>query len=106
LGAAVDLLLEVGVYNIEKRVYELGDLIINEAEKRDFSLKTPQNLKERGGIISFAGDFDPKEISEKLLKSSIVVNYRGGGLRVSPHFYNTEAEILKLFKALDEILIN
>ncbi len=106
LGAAVDLLLEVGVYNIEKRVYELGDLIINEAEKRDFSLKTPQNLKERGGIISFAGDFDPKEIAEKLLKSSIVVNYRGGGLRVSPHFYNTEAEILKLFKALDEILIN
>jgi len=104
LGAAVDLLLEIGVCNIEKKVHELGDLIINEAEKRGFLLKTPKNPKERGGIISFAGDFDPKEIAEKLFEKNIVVNYRGGGLRVSPHFYNTEDEILKLFEAMDEIL--
>jgi len=105
LGAAVDLLLEIGVSNIEKRVHELGDLIISEAEKRGFLLKTPENPKERGGIISFAGNFDPKDIAEKLFEKNIIVNYRGGGLRVSPHFYNTEAEILKLFEALDEILI-
>jgi selenocysteine lyase/cysteine desulfurase len=106
LGAAVDLLLEIGVYNIEKRVRELGDLIISETEKRGFLLKTPKNPKERGGIISFSGNFDPKDIAEKLFEKNIAVNYRGGGLRVSPHFYNTEDEILKLFESLDEILIN
>jgi len=106
LGAAVDFLLEIGVDNIEKRVYELGDLIINEAEKRGLLLKTPKHPDERGGIISFAGNFDPKEVTEKLFERSIVVNYRGGGLRIAPHFYNTEAEILKLFEALDKILIN
>ncbi len=106
LGAAVDLLLEIGVSNIEKRLYKLGDLIISEAEKRGFSLKTPKDPKERGGIISFSGNFDPKEVAEKLFEKNIVVNYRGGGLRVSPHFYNTEDEILKLFEALDEILVN
>jgi len=105
LGAAVDLLLEVGVDNIGKRIYELGDLIISEAEKRGFTLKTPKNSDERGGIVSFAGDFDPKEMAEKLFEQNIVVNYRGGGLRVAPHFYNTEDEILKFFKTLDELQV-
>ncbi len=105
LGAAVDLLLEIGVDNIEKRIHELGDLIISEAEKRGFTLKTPKNSDERGGIVSFAGDFDPKEMAEKLFEQNIAVNYRGGGLRVAPHFYNTEDEILKFFKTLDEVLV-
>lgn len=104
LGAAVDLLLEIGVDNIQERVQDLGDLIISEAEKRGFTLKTPKDRSERGGIISFSGNFDPKEIAEKLFEKNIVVNYRGGGLRVAPHFYNTEDEILKFFKTLDELL--
>ena len=33
-----------------------------------------------------------------------MVNVRGGGLRVSPHFYNTEPDISRLFAALDDIL--
>lgn len=104
LGAAVDLLLEVGVDKIEKRVRELGDLIIQEAEKRGFVIKTPKESNERGGIISFSGNFDPKEMAEMLFEKSVVVNYRGGGLRVAPHFYNTEEEILKFFHFLDELI--
>jgi selenocysteine lyase/cysteine desulfurase len=104
LGAAVDLLLEVGVDKIEKRVRELGDLIIQEAEKRGFAIKTPKNSNERGGIISFSGNFDPKEVAEMLFEKNVVVNYRGGGLRVAPHFYNTEEEILKFFEILDKLI--
>jgi selenocysteine lyase/cysteine desulfurase len=29
-----------------------------------------------------------------------MVNVRGGGLRVSPHFYNTEDELERFFRAL------
>lgn len=105
LGAAVDLLLEIGIDNIQKRVQDLGAIIIGEAEKRGFTLKTPKNRSERGGIVSFAGNFDPKEVAEKLFEKNIVVNYRGGGLRVAPHFYNTEDEILKFFETLDEVLV-
>ena len=104
LGAAVDLLLEVGIDNIEDRIYQLGDLIISEAESRGLFIRTPKERKERGGIISFSGDFDPKQVAEKLFEKNIVVNYRGGALRVAPHFYNTEDEILGFFKALDDVL--
>jgi len=105
LGAAVDLLLEIGVDKIEKRVRELGDLIISEAEKREFIIKTPKNSNERGGIISFSGTFHPKELAEMLFEKNVVVNYRGGALRVAPHFYNTEEEILKFFQTLDELIV-
>ena len=105
LGAAVDLLLEIGVDKVEKRVRELGDLIISEAEKRGFIVKTPKNPIERGGIISFSGIFDQKELAEKLFEKNVVVNYRGGALRVAPHFYNTEEEILKFFQILDELIV-
>jgi selenocysteine lyase/cysteine desulfurase len=35
-----------------------------------------------------------------LRAKGIMVNARGGGLRVSPHFYNTEQEIHAFFEAL------
>jgi len=104
LGASLGLLLEIGVDNILKRVRGLGDFIIEEAGKRGFDIKTPLDAQERAGIISFAGDFDPAAVRDELMESNIVVNHRGGALRLAPHFYNTEDEILRAFKKLDEVL--
>ncbi len=101
LGAAIDLLLEIGVENIEKRVLSLGDLIIGEAEKRGWVVKTPTEKDARGGIITFAGDFDPGAMRDALGKCGVMVNVRAGGLRMSPHFYNTEGEIISCFEEID-----
>src|SRR3990170_2235247 len=104
LGAAIDLLNEVGIDRIQARVIELGDLIIREAEKRDFQVRTPKNKNERGGIVSIIGDFDPINIKDKSKEEGILVNVRGGAIRISPHFYNTEYEILRLFNAIDRVV--
>lgn len=104
LGAAVDLLLEVGIERIERRVLHLGGIVIEEAEKRGLEIKTPRDEEERGGIVSIAGNFSPIEIRDRLRAMGIMVNVRGGALRVSPHFYNTEDEILCFFEALDGVL--
>lgn len=104
LGAAIDLLVEVGIDRIQARVIELGDLIIREAEKRDFQVRTPKSKEERGGIISIIGNFDPIKVKDKLKEEGILVNVRGGAIRISPHFYNTEYEVLRLFNAIDEVI--
>ncbi|MEQ9619179.1 MAG: aminotransferase class V-fold PLP-dependent enzyme [Deltaproteobacteria bacterium] len=104
LGASLDLLFEIGIDRIGEKVHELGDVIMDEALKRGFRLRTPRNRQERGGIVSFSGGFDPAELREKLWASNIIVNYRGGALRVAPHFYNTEEEILILFKSIDRLV--
>lgn len=100
LGAAVDLLLEAGMRNIEARVLGLGDVIIREAEQGGFAVLTPREKEERGGNVTFTGNFDPVKVRDRLREQNIMVNARGGGLRVSPHFYNTEAELMRFFQAL------
>ena len=102
LGAAIELLLEVGIENIKERVLDLGDAIIQEADRGGFAIYTPKAREERGGIITFAGNFDPSRVRDVLREKGIMVNVRGGGLRVSPHFYNTEEEIHKLFEVIGE----
>jgi selenocysteine lyase/cysteine desulfurase len=104
LGAAVDLLLEVGIENIEKRVLFLGECIIRHLDRRGFELLTPREQGERGGGITFRGGFDPAAMREQLREKGTLVNVRGGGLRVSPHFYNTENEIELLFQTIDRLL--
>ncbi|HUI68411.1 MAG TPA: aminotransferase class V-fold PLP-dependent enzyme [Nitrospirota bacterium] len=104
LGAAIDLLFEVGIENIEQRVLCLGDLITHEAEERGYTLMTPKVREERGGNITICGKFDPAKMKDALREEGIMVNVRGGGLRVSPHFYNTEEEIRAFFKTLDRLL--
>jgi selenocysteine lyase/cysteine desulfurase len=103
LGAAIELLFEVGIKNIEKRVLDLGDRIIGEAGKRDFGIMTPIDREERGGNITIAGGFDPAAVRDALRERGIMVNVRGGGLRLSPHFYNTREDINAVFKNLDSI---
>jgi cysteine desulfurase / selenocysteine lyase len=103
LGAAIELILEVGLQNIERRVLDLGEQIIQEAEKRNFAILTPKKRDQRGGIITIAGSFDPAAARDALREQGIMVNVRGGGLRLSPHFYNTEEEIDTFFQHLDSL---
>jgi selenocysteine lyase/cysteine desulfurase len=103
LGAALDLLFEVGIEHIEQRVLDLGDLILKEAAKRGYRVLTPIARNERGGNITFTGNFDPVTMKDGLQNKKIMVNARGGGVRVSPHFYNTGKEIAGLFNALDSM---
>lgn len=102
LGASVQLLLEVGIEQVCTRVLDLGDVIIHEAERRGFEVITPKERAERGGAVTFRGPFDPDRIRTRLRENGIMVNTRGGGLRVSPHMYNTEGELERLFGAIDE----
>lgn len=103
LGAAIELLLEVGIPNIEERVLDLGDQIIVEAEKRGLAVMTLKQREHRGGNITIAGSFDPAAARDALRERRIMVNVRGGGLRVSPHFYNTAEDITTLFQNLDSL---
>jgi cysteine desulfurase/selenocysteine lyase len=103
LGAALDLLFEAGIEHIERRVLDLGDLIMQESEKRGYRLLTPGARHERGGNITFSGNFDPVTMRDTLREKRVIVNARGGGIRVSPHFYNSGEDIAELFKAMERM---
>lgn len=104
LGQAISLLLEAGIDDIGKKVQQTGEYVIENARKRGFEIVCPQDTNKRGGIISFSGNFDKQNLKDKLRENNIMVNYRGGAIRVSPHFYNNNQDIDRLFQSIDKII--
>ncbi len=109
MGKAVEYLLSVGKMNIFKRILNLTDLLIDLVEDEPkFNLKSPiDNISQRSGIINFTCP-NAEEIVAKLrtLPQPIAVSFREGGIRVSPHFYNTESEIETAFYKIKDFTKN
>jgi cysteine desulfurase / selenocysteine lyase len=103
-GAALDLLLEIGVKNIENRVMALGDRIIEQLNRRGLKVCSSTRQKERSGNITFIIDQDISQLYGWMLKNKVKLTVRDGLVRLSPHFYNSEDEIERLFSLLDRHL--
>jgi len=96
---ALKLLLDFGIENIQKRILKLTDRLIESVNDLGLKLQTPVESQYRSGIVNFRID-KPKELAEALGKKGIVISARANGLRISPHFYNTEEDTDKL---MDEV---
>jgi len=102
LGAAIDLLLELDVAAIGERVLALTDRLVDGLRTRGAEIKSPREPGEASGIVSFAiPGQSPAKTVRKLFAEKIFVIERRGGVRASPHFYNSEDEIDRLLTALD-----
>jgi len=101
LGAkeAIRMLLSFGIENVQKRILELTEYLIKAVEAFGLKLQTPKEGQYRSGIVNFKID-KPKEKAENLKQKGIIVSARANGIRVSPHFYNTEEEIDQLISEI------
>ena len=101
---SVELILDIGLEQIERRVEDLTTYLYERIEDRGFKVVTPKPWYERAGILSFDVP-EPEMVRQQLLDRRIVVNVRDGNtLRVAPHFYNTRQDIDTLVGALVELV--
>ncbi|MGB9959919.1 MAG: aminotransferase class V-fold PLP-dependent enzyme [Candidatus Bathyarchaeales archaeon] len=98
-AAAIKMLLAFGIEKIEERILKLTDYLMEAVKNLGLRLQTPEERQHRSGIINFQ-IANPEEVVRHLRSKGIVVSARAHGIRVSPHFYNTEAEIDALVEAL------
>jgi kynureninase len=83
----------VGVENIRQKSMRQTARLIELAEEAGFEVTSPGNAADRGGTIT-VGHPDAAAITNELIKREIIVDYRpGAGVRISPHFYNTDEEM-------------
>jgi cysteine desulfurase/selenocysteine lyase len=110
LSAALDLLMSFGLDHVRKKNLKLADLLIEELAKSG-KLQVIGDLDEsvRTSIIALETTtiMKPLEIVQRLSKSNIVAAEREIGdkkiLRISPHFYNDEEEVVRLISEIRKI---
>ncbi|MEA2561229.1 MAG: kynureninase [Acidobacteriota bacterium] len=92
------MIREIGIDAIRRRSLEQTDHIIARADEARISVITPRAHERRGGIVAlrFPGD---AAVARELVASGFICSYRGG-LRIAPHFYNTDEEIDQFMDAL------
>lgn len=102
LGAAIELLLEIGIDAISKRVLSLTDRLVTGLREKHYRVLSSRQPGEASGIVAFISDkHDHTEIQRHLqAEHRLVIAVREGRLRASPHFYNTEEEIDQLIALL------
>ncbi|MCP5325663.1 MAG: aminotransferase class V-fold PLP-dependent enzyme [Oceanospirillaceae bacterium] len=100
LNASLGLLLEVGVDVIEGRVRQLSHYLRKQLQQEpDIKLLSPQADRFTAGITTFHVEgVNQQALYQALMKAEVICANRGGGIRFSPHFYQTEA-------LLDEALV-
>lgn len=109
LENSVSFLLHLGLDNIRKKIIGLADLLREELSKiPDLTLYGPADQQKRTSIVSFSFDkIPPQQIIEKLESQKIILALREIGdkkiMRASPHFFNTESEILALVEAIKNL---
>jgi kynureninase len=95
---------EVTVARIREKSMRQTKLLVEEAGRQGLAIRSPRDGSRRGGHVAL----DVPEgyaVCQALSAREIVVDFRpDAGLRVAPHFYNTDDEVVACVRAIRAIL--
>jgi kynureninase len=104
MRAGPAIVAKAGVRNIRAKSMRQTALVAGAASRHGFTMLSPADPERRGGAVTIAV---PRawQVTRELLRRDIIVDYReGSGIRIAPHFYSTDEEILSALDAIHDIL--
>lgn len=100
----VDIIVQVGVDAIRQKSIRQTALLVELADRAGYAVQSPRAPAERAGTVTVRPPH-AYEVSRELLARDIVVDYRdGAGIRLAPHFYNSDDELRQTLDAIASIL--
>jgi kynureninase len=101
---ALEILNKVGIAAIREKSMRMTARLIDGAKSRGWRVNTPDKPEERAGTVSVDCPH-AYEVCRELISREILVDFRPkAGVRLSPHFYNTEDECDFTLAQMEEIL--
>jgi selenocysteine lyase/cysteine desulfurase len=107
LSASMELIEEVGVEQIAEELLRKRRWLVPELQKKGYEVLNAETAEASvGGIVSFSRESeDMAGLHEKLRRERIVCHLRveragRRWLRLSAHFYNTDAELRRLLEVI------
>ena len=100
----VDIVAEIGVAAIRQKSMRQTSLIVDIADAAGYEVASPRDPAARAGTVT-VNPPHAYEVSCEMLARGIKIDYRpNAGIRIAPHFYNTDEEIAQAMAAIGEIL--
>jgi len=95
LHTSIGILLDIGMKNIEQLVLNnVQYLIEGFSKQKDIVILSPTALERHAGIFTFKkSTVENEELYNWLVNKGVVCALRGGGIRFSPHFHNSEKQL-------------
>jgi kynureninase len=101
--AGTEIIGEIGGRAIREKSLRSTARVIELVDEREFTLNTPRAPAQRAGsvVFDFVGSAD---VARELNRRRFFCDHRpGAGIRIAPHFYNTDEEIELFFEELDRV---
>lgn len=98
-----EIIRKVGVDTIRAKSLRQTQGLIDAADRQGLSVNTPRAASARGNTVCV--DFAYSEdCSRRLIERGFVIDWRpNGGIRISPHFYNSDEECQNIMSAIAEL---
>jgi kynureninase len=102
--AGYDLVEEVGVELIRANSLAQTELLIRLADEAGFEVRSPRDPARRGGTVTVhVPEFEA--VHRELGEHGILCDFRpGAGIRLGPHFYNTDEELERVVAEIAAIV--
>jgi len=100
----LQIIEKVGVPTIQAESQRRTEWMIEFATERGWKVNSPRDVNQRGGSVMIYVDDGPAMVN-KLAERKVFVDCRPGvGLRLSPHFFNTDEEVEEAMGILAELM--
>ena len=100
----LQIIEEVGVTTVQEESQRRTEWMIDFALEHGWKINSPRDVKDRGGsVMIYVGD--GPEMVNRLGERRVFVDCRPGvGLRISPHFFNTDEEVQEAMAILSDLI--
>jgi selenocysteine lyase/cysteine desulfurase len=103
---AIEHLLSIGTATVESHDQSLVGRFLDGLERSQYELTSPlERTKRRSTLIFFShrDRMKNRSIYEALANAGVHIAFRSGSLRLSPHLYNSAADIERALQVLREV---
>jgi len=102
-AAGYRIVAGIGAERIRRRSLALTTRLMAAARDAGFEVRTPDDPERRGGTVSVWHP-EAERLCQQMIERQVICDFRpGAGVRLSPHFYNSEDECDHAVETLAEL---
>lgn len=103
LGAALRLIEEVTIREIQERALYLNRLLTSRLAETGWRVLSPLRDEAMRSAETLVEVDQPAEVVRRLIRRGVIVTEKPKGIRIATHFFNNEEDLERLIAGLDEI---